>query len=38
MFKRLWANPITNAAITFVEPFPIGLGAALLSAALLRRK
>ena len=37
-FKRLWANPFTNAAITFAEPFPIGLGAALLSAAILRRK
>ena len=37
VFKRLWDNPLTNAAITFIEPFPIGLAASLLSAALLRR-
>ena len=37
-FKKLWANPVTNAAVTFIEPFPIGLVAALISAAALRRK
>jgi len=37
-FKKLWANPLTNAAVTFVEPFPIGLAAALISAAVLRRR
>jgi hypothetical protein len=37
-FKKLWANPVTNAAVTFIEPFPVGLVAALISAAALRRK
>lgn len=37
-FKKLYANPLTNAAITFIEPLPIGLLIAALSAAILRRK
>jgi hypothetical protein len=37
-YKELYENPLFNAAITFVEPFPIGLGITLLSAAVLRRK
>jgi hypothetical protein len=37
-FKRLWDNPLTNAAVTFVEPFPIGAVASLISAAILRRR
>jgi Protein of unknown function (DUF4199) len=36
--KRLYENPLYNAAITFLEPFPVGLGITLLSAAILRRK
>jgi len=36
--KRLMANPLTNAAMAFLEPFPIGLLAALISAGILRRK
>ena len=31
-------NPLINAAITFVEPFPIGLIVSLISAAILRRR
>jgi len=27
-----------NAALTFVEPFPIGLAITLISAGILRRK
>jgi len=38
MFKKLWANPLTNAAVTFIEPLPVGLAFALVSAALLRKK
>jgi hypothetical protein len=38
MFKKLWANPVTNAAVTFIEPLPVGLAFALVSAALLRKK
>ena len=37
-FKRLYANPLFNIAFTFMEPFPIGLGVTLISAAVLRRK
>lgn len=36
--KRMLANPWMNAAITFTEPFPIGLLVTLISAAVLRRK
>ncbi len=37
-YEKLWANPAINFALTFLEPFPIGLVAAMLSAAILRRK
>ncbi len=37
-FKQLYENPFFNAMITFIEPFPVGLGITLLSAAILRRK
>ena len=37
-FKKLYANPFANAAITFLEPFPVGVLMALLSAGILRRK
>jgi hypothetical protein len=36
--KRLYDNPMTNAALTFVQPFPIGLAAAAISAAILRKR
>ena len=36
--KRLYDNPATNAALTFAEAFPVGLIAATLSAAILRKK
>jgi hypothetical protein len=36
--KRLLDNPLTNAAIAFLEPLPIGALAALISAAVLRRR
>jgi hypothetical protein len=38
MFKKLWDNPLTNAAVTFIEPLPVGLVFALVSAGVLRRK
>lgn len=31
-------NPLLNAAMTFIEPFPIGLAITLLSAGILRKK
>jgi hypothetical protein len=37
-FKELYENPLINAAITFIEPFPIGLGITLLSSLALRKK
>lgn len=37
-FKRMYDNPVTNAAITLLEPLPIGLLVTVISAAVLRRK
>jgi hypothetical protein len=37
-FRVLYENPLFNAAITFIEPFPIGLAMTLLSALALKRK
>jgi len=37
-YKELYENPLYNAAVTFLEPFPIGLVITLISAAVLRRK
>jgi hypothetical protein len=36
--KRLFDNPLTNAAISIIEPFPIGLVITLISSAILRKK
>jgi len=36
--KTLLANPFINAALTFIEPFPVGLIITLVSAAILRKK
>lgn len=37
-FKEMYDNPFYNAAITFIEPFPVGLVITLLSAIALRKK
>ena len=37
-FKALEDNPLTNAAYTFIEPFPVGLLVTVISAAILRRR
>jgi hypothetical protein len=37
-YKELYANPLINAAMTFIEPFPVGLVMTLVSAAIVRRK
>jgi len=37
-YKVLEDNPLTNAAMTFLEHFPVGLLVTLISAAVLRRK
>ena len=36
--KAMYDNPLTNAAITFIEPFPVGLVVTLVSAGILRRR
>jgi hypothetical protein len=36
--KRILDNPLTNAAATFVEPFPVGLIITLISALILRKR
>ena len=36
-FMQLYQNPFFNAAMTFIEPFPVGLLMTLISAALLRK-
>ena len=37
-FKKLYANPLVSSAMTFIEPFPVGLLMTLISAAVLRRR
>ena len=37
-FAQMYKNPAINAAMTFAEPLPVGLGFALVSAVLLSRK
>ena len=36
--KAMLDNPLINAAMTFTEPFPVGLIVTLISAAILRKK
>ena len=37
-YKEIYDNPLLNAAMTFIEPFPVGLAITLISAAVLRKK
>jgi len=37
-YKELYENPLINAALTFIEPFPIGLLITVISAAVLPKK
>jgi hypothetical protein len=36
--KEKYENPLYNSAMTFIEPFPVGLLMTLISAAILRKK
>jgi Protein of unknown function (DUF4199) len=36
--KAMYDNPLMNAAVTFIEPFPVGLIVTLVSSAILRRR
>ena len=37
-YTEMYKNPAINAAMTFVEPMPVGLIIALVSAGLLSRR
>ena len=37
-FKEQYKNPLFRVAMTFIEPFPVGLLITLISAAVLRKK
>jgi hypothetical protein len=37
-YKEIEDNPLLNAAMTFIEPFPVGLVITLISAAVLKKK
>jgi hypothetical protein len=37
-YKETYDNPLYNSAITFLEPFPVGLVITLITAAVLRRR
>ena len=37
-YKELYENPLFNVAITFSEPFPVGLLITLISAAILKKR
>ena len=36
--KAMLANPLINAAVTFTEPFPVGLVITLISAGVLKKR
>ncbi len=36
-YKEMYENPLFNVAMTFIEPFPVGLAITLISAAVLRK-
>ena len=38
MWRRLFDNPWTNAAVTFATTFPVGFAAAAISAGILRKR
>jgi Protein of unknown function (DUF4199) len=37
-YRELCENPLFNALVTFIEPFPVGLAITVTSAAILRKK
>mgnify|MGYP006269448087 CR=1 FL=1 len=37
-YKQMMQNPLLNAAVSFTEPFPVGLLVTLVSAAILRKQ
>jgi len=37
-FAEMYENPLINSAITFLEPLPVGILIALISAGVLSRR
>jgi hypothetical protein len=37
-FKAMYDNPLINAALTFLEPLPVGIVMTLVSALILRKR
>ena len=37
-FNLMYKNPLYNVAFTFMEPLPVGLAVALISAGVLSRR
>ncbi len=37
-YRTMYQNPLTRAALTFMEPFPVGLLVTLITSFVLRRK
>lgn len=37
-FQKMYQNPLINAAMTFIEPLPVGLIMTLISAGILRKR
>ena len=37
-YREMYDNPLMNAAMTFIEPFPVGLLMTLISSVMLRKK
>lgn len=37
-YLEMYKNPLINAAVTFIEPLPLGLVVALVSAGMLKRR
>ena len=37
-FKAMYKNPVSNVAMTFLEPLPVGIVMTLVAAGMLKRR